>query len=349
MTGLLCNFRGDVQKLKQPIFLKPLFQERIWGGEKLNNTYGYQIPSSQTGECWAISAHPNGQSVVASGYLAEKTLGELWEKQPELFGHFDSDRFPLLTKILDANDDLSVQVHPNDEYAGEFENGELGKTECWYIIDCDENAEMIYGHHAQSKEEFIQLIEEGNWNGLLQRVKIKPGDFFYVPSGTLHALCKGTLVLETQQSSDTTYRVYDYNRPGQDGQPRELHLNKAIEVTTVPHTAAKVEPAVAQTSGGSITTFVEEDYFTVYKWDIKNSLSLTQEAYFTLASVISGEGEIISEDTEYSIKSGDHFIIPNQMQSFTIRGNVQLIASHPSSKGGRQRDMESTARQVANV
>ena len=109
--------------------------------------------------------------------FSRKTLGELWEKQPELFGHFDSDRFPLLTKILDANDDLSVQVHPNDEYAGEFENGELGKTECWYIIDCDENAEMIYGHHAQSKEEFIQLIEEGNWNGLLQRVKIKPGDF----------------------------------------------------------------------------------------------------------------------------------------------------------------------------
>ncbi|PGZ80228.1 mannose-6-phosphate isomerase, class I [Priestia megaterium] len=335
--------------MKQPIFLKPLFQERIWGGTKLSKVYGYNIPSSQTGECWAISAHPHGQSIVASGYLAEKTLGELWEEQPELFGHFDSDRFPLLTKILDANDDLSVQVHPNDEYAGEFENGELGKTECWYIIDCDDNADMIFGHHAKSKEEFAQLIEEGNWDGLLQRVKIKPGDFFYVPSGTIHALCKGTLVLETQQSSDTTYRVYDYNRPGQDGKPRELHLNKAIEVTTVPHTAAKVEPAVAQTLGGSITTFVEEDYFTIYKWDIKSSLSLTQEAHFTLASVISGEGKIISEGIEYLIKLGDHFILPNQMQSFTIEGNVQLIASHPNSKGGRQRDVESTTRQVANV
>ncbi|MFE3894662.1 MULTISPECIES: mannose-6-phosphate isomerase, class I [unclassified Priestia] len=335
--------------MKQPIFLKPLFQERIWGGERLSNTYGYQIPSSQTGECWAISAHPNGQSVVASGCLEEKNLGELWEEHPELFGNFDSDRFPLLTKILDANDDLSVQVHPNDEYANEFENGELGKTECWYIIDCDDDAEMIFGHHAKSKEELLQLIEEGNWGNLLQRVKIKPGDFFYVPSGTIHALCKGTLVLETQQSSDTTYRVYDYNRLGQDGKFRELHLDKAIEVTTVPHTISKVEPAVAQIGGGNITTFIEEDYFTVYKWEVKNSLSLTQEAPFTLASVISGEGTIISEDGEFSIKPGDHFILPNQMQSFTIEGSIELIASHPNNKGGQHRELENTARQMANI
>ncbi|MBX9987783.1 mannose-6-phosphate isomerase, class I [Priestia aryabhattai] len=335
--------------LKQPIFLKPLFQERIWGGAKLKKSYGYQIPSLKTGECWAISAHPNGQSVVASGCLAEKSLGELWEEQPELFGHFDSDRFPLLTKILDANDDLSVQVHPNDEYANEIEDGELGKTECWYIIDCDDDADMIFGHHAKSKEEFIQLIEEGNWDGLLNRVKIKPGDFFYVPSGTIHALCKGTLVLETQQSSDTTYRVYDYNRLGQDGKLRELHLNKAIEVTTVPHTASKVEPAVAQTAGGRITTFVEEDYFTVYKWEVKNSLSLTQEAHFTLASVIGGEGKIISEGKEFSIKRGDHFILPNQMQSFTIEGSVELIASHPNNKGAQHHELERTARQMARI
>ncbi|WP_416046151.1 mannose-6-phosphate isomerase, class I [Priestia megaterium] len=335
--------------MKQPIFLRPSFQERIWGGNQLNKKYGYTIPSSRTGECWAISAHPHGQSVVASGKFAEKSLGELWEEHPDLFGNFESDRFPLLTKILDANDDLSVQVHPDDEYANKFENGELGKTECWYIVDCDEDADMIFGHHAQSKEEFVQLVEDGNWEGLLQRVRIKPGDFFYVPSGTIHALCKGTLVLETQQSSDTTYRVYDYDRRGQDGKLRELHLDKAIDVTTVPHTAAKIEPAVAKTAGGSITTFVEEDYFTLYKWDITNSLSLTQERYFTLVSVINGEGKIISEDKEYSIKYGDHFIIPHEMHSFTIEGQVQLIASQPNSKGGHQREMASTARQMANV
>ncbi|WP_394513493.1 mannose-6-phosphate isomerase, class I [Priestia aryabhattai] len=335
--------------MKQPIFLRPLFQERIWGGTKLNEKYGYTIPSSQTGECWAISAHPHGQSVVASGEFSEKSLGELWEEQPQLFGYFESDRFPLLTKILDANDDLSVQVHPDDDYANKFEKGEFGKTECWYIVDCDEDADMIFGHHAQSKEEFIRLVEEGNWEGLLQRIKIKPGDFFYVPSGTIHALCKGTLVLETQQSSDTTYRVYDYDRRGQDGKLRELHLDKAIDVTTVPHTAAKVEPAIAKTAGGSITTFVEEDYFTVYKWDITKTLSLTQENYFTLVSVINGEGKIISEYNEHYIKYGDHFIIPHEMKSFKIEGQVQLIASQPNSKGGRQHEVASTTRQVVKV
>jgi len=335
--------------LKQPIFLEPLFQERVWGGSKLSETYGYPIPSSKTGECWAISAHPNGQNIVMSDDLAGKTLDDLWDERPDLFGYFESDRFPLLTKILDANDDLSVQVHPNDEYANKMENGELGKTECWYIIDCDEGADMILGHHAKSKEEFVKAVEEGNCEHLLRRVKIKPGDFFYVPSGTIHALCKGTLVLETQQSSDTTYRIYDYNRPGHDGKLRELHLDKAIEVITFPHTPVKIEPLTTQTVGGSVTTFVEEDYFTIYKWEVNSSLSLTQGAYFTLASVIGGEGKVTFEDNEFFIKSGDHFILPNKMRSFTIEGNIQLVASHPNSKGYLRSDTESTTRRVASI
>lgn len=282
--------------MKQPIFLTPIFQERIWGGTKLNEVYQYNIPSDQTGECWAISAHPNGQSVVCNGELEGKTLGEIWTQHPELFGIFNSDRFPLLTKILDANDDLSVQVHPNDEYAKVNENGELGKTECWYIIDCDENADMIFGHHAQTKNEFIQLVNEGKWDNLLQRIKIKPGDFFYVPSGTIHALCKGTLVLETQQSSDTTYRVYDYVRRGQDGKLRELHLDKAIEVTTVPHSAQTSTPTIMKRSGGAVTTYVNEEYFSVYKWEVESTLELTQDKHFILCSVIKGNGHIQTEE-----------------------------------------------------
>ncbi|WP_033578293.1 mannose-6-phosphate isomerase, class I [Priestia aryabhattai] len=334
--------------MKQPIFLNPSFHNRIWGGTKLNEVYNYKIPSKNTGECWAISAHPNGQSTVASGQFIGKTLGEVWKEKPEIFGDFGGDRFPLLTKILDANDDLSVQVHPNDEYANEFEGGELGKTECWYIIDCDDDADIIFGHHANSKEEFIHLIEEGNWEGLLQRVKIKPGDFFYVPSGTMHALCKGTLVLETQQNSDTTYRIYDYNRPGQDGKLRKLHLNKAIEVITIPHNATKIEPKVIYKKGGVITSLVEEDYFTVYKWGVKGALSLNQEGHFTLVSVISGNGKIIFEDNKYCIKSGDHFILPNQIQSFTIEGNIQLIASHPNKTGNCKSEVEVVAREVGS-
>lgn len=160
----------------------------------------------------SISARPNGQSIVSQGQYEGTSLGELWKEYRELFGNMEGDVFPLLTKILDANNDLSIQVHPNDEYAFKYENGELGKTECWYVIDCEDDAEIIYGHTARPKEQFIEMIENGEWDKLLCRIKVKPGDFFYVPSGTIHALCSGVLILETQQSSDTTYRVYDYER-----------------------------------------------------------------------------------------------------------------------------------------
>lgn len=333
---------------KAPIFLAPLFQERIWGGSELKKQYGYNIPSAQTGECWAISAHPNGPSVVREGDYIGKTLGELWDEHPEIFGHFNSGKFPLLTKILDANEDLSIQVHPNDEYANQFENGEFGKTECWYILDCKEDATMIFGHRAQSKEEFINMIDEGHWGDLLQRVKIKPGDFFYVPSGTIHALCKGTLVLETQQSSDTTYRVYDYDRIGQDGKLRDLHIEKAVEVTTVPHTATKVEPTLDKVTGAVVTTFVEEDYFSVYKWDVQTEAKLTQAGLFTLASVIEGSGTLITIEGEFPLQKGDHFILPAAVETFKIEGSLSIIASHPNHKGSKRLGMVETTRQMAN-
>ncbi|SIR46751.1 mannose-6-phosphate isomerase, type 1 [Priestia flexa] len=208
---------------------------------------------------------------------------------------------------------------------------------------------MIFGHHAKSKEEFIQMINEGHWDELLQRVKIKPGDFFYVLSGTIHALCKGTLVLETQQSSDTTYRVYDYERLGQDGQLRELHIDKAIEVTTIPHTATKVEAAFTKVNGATITTFVEEDYFTVYKWDIESRAELVQDGPFTLGSVIEGIGTLITSEGEFALQKGDHFLLPNGVETFEVEGQLSIIASHPNQKGGIQHHVAGTAREMANV
>lgn len=313
-----------------PLFFAPVFQERIWGGNRLREQFGYDIPSEQTGECWAISAHPNGQTTVINEPFRGKTLGELWDDHPELFGHFPSDRFPLLTKILDANADLSVQVHPDDEYARTYENGELGKTECWYIIDCKEGAELIYGHHAKTKEELRQMMEEGRWHDLLRKVPIRPGDFFYVPSGTVHALCEGTLVLETQQSSDTTYRMYDYDRVDEHGNKRELHLDKAIDVITVPHVDVYYEPHVIQTTGAKITIFVQNEYFTVQKWDIESEWSVEQTDYFLLVSVLDGKGEFCTAQETYSLQKGDHFLIPHSLDRFTIQGNLQCIVSSPT-------------------
>ncbi|MGG3693743.1 mannose-6-phosphate isomerase, class I [Heyndrickxia ginsengihumi] len=315
--------------MNMPLFLEPVFQERIWGGTALRDQFGYEIPSDHTGECWAISAHPNGPSVVKNGAFAGKTLQQLWQEQPQLFGHYPTKVFPLLTKILDANSDLSVQVHPNDEYANTYENGELGKTECWYIIDCKEGAELIYGHHAQSKDELIALIREGKWNDLLRKVSIKPGDFFYVPSGTIHALCEGTLVLETQQSSDTTYRVYDYDRTDDKGNKRELHLDKAIDVSTVPHQDAEVQFDVDKQQGVNITTFVKEKYFTVYKWEVDGSAQLIQDQPFQLVSIISGEGMLTVDGQSFPLEKGMHFILTADESKFLIEGKLTAIVSHP--------------------
>ncbi|MGJ7035725.1 mannose-6-phosphate isomerase [Anoxybacillus eryuanensis] len=312
-----------------PLFFAPVFQERIWGGNRLREQFGYDIPSERTGECWAISAHPNGQTTVINGPFQGKMLGELWNDHPELFGHFPADRFPLLTKILDANADLSVQVHPSDEYARTYEHGELGKTECWYIIDCKEGAELIYGHHAKTKEELRQMMEEGQWHELLRKIPIRPGDFFYVPSGTVHALCEGTLVLETQQSSDTTYRMYDYDRVDEEGNKRELHLDKALDVVTVPHVDVYYEPRVIQTTGAKITTFVQNEYFTVQKWDIEHEWVVEQTDRFLLVSVLEGKGDLCTAQETYPLKKGDHFLIPYSFDCFTIQGQLQCIVSSP--------------------
>lgn len=312
----------------EPIFLIPVFKERIWGGTRLREEFNYNTPSNMTGECWGISAHKNGQSVVKSGTFKGLTLGELWRRQTYLFGGTTEKEFPLLVKILDANNDLSVQVHPDDVYAQKIENGEKGKTECWYILDCKKDAEIIIGHNANTIAEFKHLIEDGNWNSLLRRVKIKPGDFFYVPSGTIHAIGEGTLILETQQSSDTTYRIYDYDRIDNKGLKRELHLEKAIDVISIPHQDYQINSQVEYKDGFSKVTFVEGKYFTVQKWDVTNEASFNQDKPFKLLSIINGYGDIIVNSTSYPLEKGDHVILPYNLGEYKISGNVSMIVSH---------------------
>ncbi|MCU9813571.1 MULTISPECIES: mannose-6-phosphate isomerase, class I [Paraclostridium] len=312
----------------EPLFLKPLFMYRIWGGTALRDKFNYEIPSENTGECWAISSHENGDCEITNGKFKGITLSKLWSDHKELFGNMPGNKFPLLTKILDANDNLSVQVHPDNEYAKKNENGELGKTECWYIIDCDDDAEMIFGHNAKSKEELEFMVSNNKWNDLLRRVKVNKGDFFYVPSGTIHALCKGTLVLETQQNSDTTYRVYDYDRVDSNGNKRELHVDKSIDVTTVPHVENKPNYSIIENANFKLTTFLSNEFFSVHKLDVFTEYSSTQDKPFELYSVIDGNGKLVSNSNEYSLNKGDNFILPNNFGEFKIIGNLQLIISH---------------------
>lgn len=301
--------------------LKPIFQERIWGGRNLEKHFGYEIPSDTTGECWAISAHRNGDCIIENGAFAGEKLSAVYNNHRELFGNSNSPVFPLLVKILDAKNDLSVQVHPDDEYAMQVEN-DLGKTECWYILDCEEGAELIFGHTARTRQELAEMIQEGKWDTLLTRISIKPGDFFYVPSGTIHALCKGTLVLETQQSSDTTYRVYDYDRVDDKGQKRELHIDSSIKVATVPHVGTKIEPVLLEEENLTVTHFVDSTFFTVEKWDLHGSCE-KKLAGFTLVSILDGEGTM----NDLPVKKGEHFILTEARDTVKLQGQFTAMVS----------------------
>lgn len=314
--------------MSEPLFLQSVMQEKIWGGTKLRDEFGYKIPSDKVGEYWAISAHPHGVSTIKNGRFAGMGLDQLYAEHRELFGNSSEPVFPLLTKILDANDWLSVQVHPDDHYAMEHE-GELGKTECWYVIAADEGAEIIYGHNAKSREELRQQIEKKEWDKLLTKVPVKAGDFFYVPSGTMHAIGSGILILETQQSSDTTYRVYDFDRKDDEGNLRELHLEKSIDVLNI-GAPANSRPVTVKADDLMSTLLVASDFFAVYKWEVSGKVDIEKTAAYLLVSVLAGRGVLTVDGETYPIAKGDHFILPSDVEEWTFEGkDLEMIVSHP--------------------
>ncbi|MFD1334411.1 mannose-6-phosphate isomerase, class I [Oceanobacillus iheyensis] len=317
---------------QEPIFLEPVMQERIWGGKKLNQLFGYKSSYEKTGEAWVISAHKNGPNKIINGPLQGSTLVDAWENHGELFNkqQDSNEAYPLLIKILDANDDLSVQVHPDDTYAREVENESYGKTECWYVLDAEPDAELILGHHAATKEELNQMIDQGEWDQLLKRVPVAKGDFVHVPSGTIHAIGKGIVILETQQSSDVTYRVYDYDRKDSEGNKRELHLQKAKEVTMVPHQDVQIKPIEEVQEDLSIRKLIEAEYFTVYHWEIQGNVTKILDKDFLQISVIEGTGTVKIGDKKFTIEKGSNFILPQGIKTYELEGNAECIVSHPS-------------------
>lgn len=306
---------------KEIIFLNPVCTHNIWGGNKLPKEFGYPIEGDDIGECWGISAHPNGDCTVRNGHLEGKKLSEVWKEHPELFGNPAGDRFPLLTKIIDARDNLSIQVHPDDTYANIHENGSFGKTECWYIMDCPEDATLVIGHNAKSKEELAEMIKEGKWNEFIREIPVKKGDFLQIDPGTVHAIKGGLLILETQQNSDITYRVYDYDRLS-GGKPRELHIEKSIDVITVP--AKSVEDSVISAAGlpeNQVNKLYSCNYYEVSKLDLNGSVSFEQDAPFLMVSIMDGAGTVGNAE----VKKGDHFILPNGYGLVEMQGKMSMI------------------------
>lgn len=308
---------------KEILFLEPVCTHNIWGGTKLHDDFGYKEEGSDVGECWGISAHPNGDGSNKYGAFEGKKLSELWEKHPEVFGNLDLDRFPLLVKLIDARDDLSIQVHPDDSYAKVHENGSFGKTECWYVLDCPEDASLVIGHNASSKEELVQMIEEGKWSDLIREIPVKKGDFIQIDPGTVHAIKGGLLILETQQNSDITYRVYDYDRMS-NGKPRELHIKQSEDVITVP--AKDPEKSVIHTGNSiknELVPLYSCDFYSVFHLNLDGDISFRQKYPFLNMTVTDGSGIINGQP----IKKGDNLIIPNGFGKVEITGKLQAVLS----------------------
>lgn len=308
------------------LFTKPIYKETIWGGSRLASDFQYPIPSDHTGEAWVISAHDHGDCEIAGGEYAGQTLSGLWKSHPDLFGNLDYERFPLLIKIIDAKGDLSIQVHPDDAYAKEHENGSFGKMECWYILDCDEDAEIVIGHNAKNHEEVRSMIENKEWDAFIRVIPVHKGDFFQINPGTVHAIKTGTLILETQQNSDITYRVYDYDRL-QNGKPRDLHIQQSIDVIKapfVPQDQQALEKEVL--AGAEITHLVNCQYYGVDKIAVDGSMKADYKVPFLNVSVVEGEGAIDG----LAIHKGDNFIVTNQATAFALEGKMTVICSWPN-------------------
>ena len=310
------------------IFPTPIFHGKIWGGRKLETEFGYEIPDGPIGECWAISAHPNGDCVIAGGTWDGMHLSELWDQHRELFGDVDGDRFPLLVKIIDAKDNLSVQVHPDDAYAAEHENGSLGKRECWYVLAVDPGTKIVIGQRAHDRAELAQMIEDGRWDDMLNLVPCHVGDFFPIEPGTVHAIQGGTLILETQQSSDVTYRVYDYDRVQDDGSTRELHIQQSLDVVDYGMEAPASGEVTAPEVDG-VTELMECPNFVVDRVRVEGEKNVEQPWPFMCVSVIEGSGTVTASEAgvEHQVARGTHFLAPAGCGTLSFAGNMTLVTS----------------------
>jgi len=312
----------------RPFELTPVIKDYIWGGTRLRDEFGKVSSLDRLAESWELSCHKDGESIIASGEFKGMTLAEFIRLHPEAAGSSirNNEEFPLLVKLIDAKSDLSVQVHPDDEYAIR-EEGSLGKTEMWYILDCDDGAELIYGFREHiSSEEFRAAIEENRLLDYVNRVPVKKGDVFFIPPGTLHAIGKGMLIAEIQQSSNITYRVYDYGRLGADGKPRELHVEKALAVTIPDVPAYKPENHLKNDGMTEIECLRKCRYFSVYELECNGSYKLNQSlSSFMHLLVFDGEGDIEFEGGSLHIKKGSSVFVPAGNDTLDIKGKCSII------------------------
>lgn len=312
----------------KPIKLKPEFKEIIWGGNRLKNEYNKVSDLNNIAESWELTVRPDGMNIIDGGEFDGLTMEEYINKNGfSVVTDKEMDRFPLLIKFIDAEDNLSIQVHPDDEYGMKTANS-LGKTEMWYIIDAKPDAKLVYGLKEGCTIEMLKnAIDNNTVEDTLNYVPVKKGDVFFIPSGLVHAIGAGILLAEIQQNSNITYRVYDYNRVGKDGKPRELHVNDALNVI-VNRSENEIDKIRFSTNVKNDTTLASCEYFTVDKYSLNGEIKLnTDEKSFNSVLCLDGCGTLEFNGEIFSVTKGDSYFIPANLGNYTIKGNLEIVVS----------------------
>lgn len=330
------QMKNDIDMERVPFILKPAGKDYLWGGSRLNDDFAKDIAMEPLAETWECSTHPDGPSVAASGPFAGQTLIQVLKEHPDFLGTHrgQSKELPILIKLIDAKKDLSVQVHPDDEYARIHENGSMGKTEMWYVLDAAKDAHLVYGFaYDMTPERVRSMIRQGTFENSLQRVKVEKGDVFYIEAGTVHAIGAGALVAEIQESSNLTYRLYDYQRVDKNGKQRELHIEKALEVADLRGSASPRQPMrLLQYSPGCASELLCRcRYFQVERLLInterqRQMLKLhTDDSSFAAILCVEGCGMIFYDGGAIPFFKGDCIFIPAASIPMKLHGKAQLL------------------------
>ncbi len=318
----LQNLQKELDKyfLTKPLLFEPIFKEKPWGGKKLKTILNKNIPSEHTGESWEISTVKNNISTVLTGYFAGKNLQELIDQYPKeilgskIYKKFQTD-FPLLVKYIDAANDLSIQVHPNDQMA-QSEHRAFGKNELWYIVQADDKAVLYIGFKNNTTQlDYLQHLQNGTLENILNKIPVQTGDIYYIPAGTVHAIGKGILLAEVQQTSDITYRIYDWNRQGLDGKPRQLHTDLALKAIDF-----SAKPDFKQSNP------IKTPYFTVNKLNIEKTLQKDIDQLDSFVILMNTQGKY-RINGQY-LNAGETLLLPavvTQMNIETVQKGVLLM------------------------
>lgn len=303
-----------------PLTFAPIYKEKIWGGRKLAQLFDRDLPEGQIGESWDVAAHPNGMSVVDQGELKGRTLQELVEMYGSELGVVGK-KFPLLLKFIAAADDLSVQVHPDDAYAAAHEGDELGKTEMWYIVHSEPGGRIIWGvKEGVTRDQFAQALQAGGQAVLdcLNQVEVKPGDIFPISAGLIHALGKGVVVAEIQQNSDTTYRVYDWDRVDETGKGRELHIDKALDVTDFSPEARSFDYQYERCA----------QYFQMEVLEGPEEESFENDGRFHLLTPVTAPAVVKWDGGELELRKGQACLIPASLKLYSVSSSGVVLLNY---------------------